>query len=134
MLSGSRLIIFGAVRFFQLLKRFAKNLNHRFSRNEVIRLTLHAFRGATPDQIAREQELSKPNIPHYFPGKEETLGYVSCKPEMSSEFPRANRLFANKILQGAPMSGPGLEADMRPLVDCLPALIEEGPARLIHFP
>jgi len=44
------------------------------------------------------------------------------------------RLFANKILQGAPMSGPGLEADMRPLVDCLPALIEEGPARLIHFP
>ena len=109
MLSGSRLIIFGAVRFFQLLKRFAKNLNHRFSRNEVIRLTLHAFRGATPDQIAREEELSKPNIPHYFPGKEEILGYVGCKPEMSCEFPRANGCSPTRSSKAHRCPGRGLK-------------------------
>lgn len=89
------------------------------------------FRGATLDQIAETAGLSKPNLLYYYPSKEaihvallselmdtwldplremnpagepvaELLGYVRRKLEMSRDFPRESRLFANEILQGAP--------------------------------
>ncbi|WP_135504249.1 TetR family transcriptional regulator C-terminal domain-containing protein [Roseovarius aestuariivivens] len=113
----------------------------------------HGFRGATLDQIARAAGLSKPNILYYFAGKEEIhvtlltalmdtwlapmreidpdgepleelLRYVKRKLEMSRAYPRESRLFANEILQGAPMIGEGLKADLKPLVDRTAQLIE----------
>lgn len=113
----------------------------------------HGFRGATLDQIAAEAGLSKPNILYYFEGKEdihvtllnqlmdtwldplreldsesepleEILRYVHRKLEMSEEFPRESRLFANEILQGAPRIGPHLEAGLKPLFDEKVAVIQ----------
>ena len=113
----------------------------------------HGFRGATLDQIAGAAELSKPNILYYFSGKEdihvtllnglmdtwlaplrevdpqgdplaEILRYVHRKLEMSREFPRESRLFANEILQGAPRIGPHLETGLRPLVDTTADMID----------
>src|SRR5690606_26558775 len=89
----------------------------------------HGFRGATLDQIAEVAGLSKPNLLYYFPSKEaihvtllsqlldtwlaplraldpmgdprtEILGYVRRKLDLSRDFPRESRLFANEILQG----------------------------------
>jgi len=111
------------------------------------------FRGATLDQIAAAAGLSKPNILYYFAGKEEIhvtllaglmdtwlaplrkidpkgdpleemLRYVHRKLEMSREYPRESRLFANEILQGAPRMGPHLETDLKPLVDRMADVIE----------
>ncbi|WP_299350913.1 TetR family transcriptional regulator C-terminal domain-containing protein [uncultured Shimia sp.] len=113
----------------------------------------HGYRGATLDQIADESGLSKPNILYYFEGKEdihvhllnqlmeswlepleqldpagdplqEILEYVQRKLEMTREFPRESRLFANEILQGAPRMGPHLQAGLKPLFDEKCALIE----------
>lgn len=113
----------------------------------------YGYRGATLDQIAAEAGLSKPNILYYFTGKEdihirllnglmdtwlapmreidpegdpleEILRYVHRKLEMSREFPRESRLFANEILQGAPRIGPHLESGLKPLVDETAALFE----------
>lgn len=113
----------------------------------------HGFRGATLDQIADEAGLSKPNILYYFDGKEdihvtlldqlmdrwlaplrevdpegdpleELMRYVHRKLEMSQEFPRESRLFANEILQGAPRIGPHLKRDLHPLVERTAALIQ----------
>ena len=119
----------------------------------------HGFRGATLDQIAEAAGLSKPNILYYFSGKEEIhvtllnglmdtwlapmreidpkgdpleeiLRYVHRKLEMSREFPRESRLFANEIIQGAPRMGPHLESGLKPLVDDTAGIIvgwiEEG--------
>ena len=112
----------------------------------------HGYRGATLDQIAEEAGLSKPNILYYFEGKEdihvtllnqlmetwldplkamdpdgdplaEILAYVHRKLEMSRDFPRESRLFANEILQGAPRMEPHLISDLKPLVDKKTALI-----------
>ena len=95
----------------------------------------HGYRGATLDQIAAQAGLSKPNILYYFTGKEdihvtllnqlmdrwldplrhidahgepleEILRYLRRKLDMSREFPRESRLFANEIIQGAPRMGP----------------------------
>jgi len=113
----------------------------------------HGYRGATLDQIAACAGLSKPNILYYFTGKEEIhitllnglmdtwlapmreidpagdpleeiLRYVHRKLEMSREFPRESRLFANEIIQGAPRIGPHLEAGLKPLVDETAALLQ----------
>ena len=113
----------------------------------------HGYRGATLDQIAREAGLSKPNILYYFEGKEdihvtllnqlmdawldplrrvdpegepleEILRYVHRKLEMSREFPRESRLFANEVLQGAPRMGPHLQTGLKALVDDSALLIE----------
>ncbi|MCZ0812546.1 MAG: TetR family transcriptional regulator C-terminal domain-containing protein [Pseudomonadota bacterium] len=113
----------------------------------------HGYRGATLDQIAEASGLSKPNILYYFTGKEEIhvsllnqlmdawlaplhevdaagdplaeiLTYVHRKLEMSREFPRESRLFANEILQGAPRIAPHLDAVLRPLVADKAALIQ----------
>ncbi|TCL08435.1 TetR family transcriptional regulator [Shimia isoporae] len=106
----------------------------------------YGYRGATLDQIAEQAGLSKPNILYYFDGKEdihvqllnqlmeswldplehmdpdgepltEILAYVRRKLEMTREFPRESRLFANEILQGAPRMGPHLESGLKPLFE-----------------
>jgi len=103
------------------------------------------FRGATLDQIALAAGLSKPNLLYYFPSKEaihaalvetmldtwldplrdmdpdgdpvaEVLTYVRRKLELSRDFPRESRLFANEILQGAPRIRAALEGDLAALV------------------
>lgn len=112
----------------------------------------YGFRGATLDQIAQASGLSKPNLLYYFPSKEaihaallsqlldtwldplraldpegdpreELLGYVRRKLQMSRDFPRESRLFANEILQGAPRFMDVIEGELKPLVDEKAAVI-----------
>jgi TetR/AcrR family transcriptional regulator len=104
------------------------------------------FRGATIDQIAEAAGMSKPNLLYYFPRKEEIYNrlltgmldtwlqplrelddvgdpvaeirsYIRRKLEMSRDFPRQSRLFANEMLQGAPRMLDLLETDLKALVD-----------------
>jgi TetR/AcrR family transcriptional regulator len=104
------------------------------------------FRGATLDQIATAAGLSKPNVLYYFASKEaiytellsvlldtwldplraidpegdpveEIVAYVLRKLQMSREFPRQSRLFANEIVQGAPRILDQIEGPLRELVD-----------------
>ncbi|WP_347310273.1 TetR family transcriptional regulator C-terminal domain-containing protein [Defluviimonas sp. SAOS-178_SWC] len=106
----------------------------------------HGFRGATLDQIAEVAGLSKPNLLYYFPSKEaihvellstlmdawldplraldpagdpveEILGYMRRKLELSRDYPRESRLFANEVLQGAPRMMEALRGDLKSLVD-----------------
>lgn len=106
----------------------------------------HGFRGATLDQIADGAGLSKPNLLYYFPSKEsvhaallnqllrtwldplramnpngepvaEIMAYVRRKLELSRDFPRESRLFANEMLQGAPRMRAVIEGDLKTLVD-----------------
>lgn len=112
----------------------------------------HGYRGATLDQIAETAGLSKPNILYYFSGKEEIhvtllnrlmkawldpliamndggepldelLAYIRRKLQMSRDYPRESRLFANEIIQGAPRMAPHLESGLKPLFDRKCALI-----------
>jgi TetR/AcrR family transcriptional regulator len=112
----------------------------------------HGFRGATLDMIAAEAGLSKPNLLYYFPSKEaihvdapepvdghlarpaarprsagdpvaEILAYVRRKLQMSRDFPRESRLFANEIVQGAPRMQAALATDLKTLVDDKAAVI-----------
>ncbi len=111
------------------------------------------FRGSTIDQIAKAAGLSKPNLLYYFPSKdaihaellsglmdswldpmralnaegdpkEEILSYVRRKLQMSRDFPRESRLFANEIIQGAPRILPAIEGELRDLVDEKSAIIQ----------
>lgn len=104
------------------------------------------FRGATLDAIAVEAGLSKPNLLYYFASKEdihitlleglvdtwlaplrtldasgdpleELLAYVRRKLQMSRDYPRESRLFAQEIVQGAPRMHAGLYSDLKTLVD-----------------
>ncbi|MDE4304260.1 TetR family transcriptional regulator C-terminal domain-containing protein [Phaeobacter gallaeciensis] len=113
----------------------------------------HGFRGATVDQIAGEAGLSKPNLLYYFPSKEaiftallselldtwldplreldpegepleEMLAYVQRKLQMSQDFPRESRLFANEIVQGAPRMLEALSTDLKQLVEEKAAVIQ----------
>ena len=106
----------------------------------------HGFRGATLDQIAAAAGLSKPNVLYYFASKEaiytalvsgmletwldplrdidpkgepveEVMGYVLRKLQMSLEYPRESRLFANEIVQGAPLIIDQIEGPLKDLVD-----------------
>lgn len=112
----------------------------------------YGFRGATLDQIAEVAGLSKPNLLYYFPSKEamhqalltrllstwldplrdmkaggdpltEILGYVRRKVELSRDYPRESRLFANEILQGAPRMREAIEGELKSLVDEKAALL-----------
>ncbi len=105
----------------------------------------HGFRGATLDQIAEVAGLSKPNLLYYFPSKEaihqtlltrlldtwldplremdasgepvaEIMAYVRRKLELSRDYPRESRLFANEILQGAPRMRAAIEGELTDLV------------------
>ena len=108
--------------------------------------SVHGFRGATIDQIAEAAGMSKPNLLYYFPRKEEIhkrliaemldiwlaplrefsadgdpvpeiRSYIRRKLEMSRDFPRQSRLFANEVLQGAPRIFDMLAGDLKALVD-----------------
>ena len=107
----------------------------------------------TIDQIAEAAGMSKPNLLYYFKSKEdihapllarildtwlqplreldekgdplpELQSYIRRKLEMSRDFPRQSRLFANEILQGAPRIMPMLEGELKALVDEKAAIIE----------
>jgi TetR/AcrR family transcriptional regulator len=45
------------------------------------------------------------------------MGYVHRKLQMSRDFPRESRLFANEILQGAPRIMEAITGDLKTLVD-----------------
>lgn len=104
------------------------------------------FRGSTLDQIAEASGLSKPNVLYYFKSKEaiytvllerqlatwldplkaldpkgdpitEILAYTQRKLDLSRDFPRESRLFANEIIQGAPRIGNALSGELKTLVD-----------------
>ena len=110
------------------------------------------FRGSTLDQIAKTSGLSKPNLLYYFPSKEaihvellsclmdtwlnplrdldpagdpkaEILAYMRRKLEMSRNYPRESRLFANEILQGAPRIMDTLKGELKALTDEKSAVI-----------
>jgi TetR/AcrR family transcriptional regulator len=112
------------------------------------------FRGSTIDEIADAAGMSKPNLLYYFRGKEEIYTtllhrlldawlaplmeldaagdpaeelrrYIRRKIEMSRDFPRESRLFANEILQGAPRIMPMLTDELKPLVDKQAAIIRQ---------
>ena len=111
------------------------------------------FRGATLDQIANTAGLSKPNLLYYFSSKDaiytellsglletwldplraidpdgdpisEIVGYVMRKLQMSRDFPRESRLFANEIVQGAPRIIDQIEGPLRALVDDSSAMLQ----------
>ena len=106
----------------------------------------HGFRGATLDMIAAQAGLSKPNLLYYFASKEaihvslpsqlmdtwldplraldaqgdpvaELRAYMRRKLELSRDFSRESRLFANEIVQGAPHMQAALATDLKTLVD-----------------
>lgn len=106
----------------------------------------NGFRGATIDQIAEAAGMSKPNLLYYFRTKEaiyrtllesmlftwleplkaldaegdpeaEIRSYIRRKLEMSRDFPRESRLFANEMLQGAPHIEDDLTGPLKALVD-----------------
>ena len=113
----------------------------------------HGFRGSTVDQIASAAGLSKPNLLYYYPSKEaiftelmeglldtwldplrrldpsgdpltEILAYVQRKLQMSRDFPRESRLYANEIVQGAPRLHNTLATDLKQLVEEKSAVLE----------
>ncbi len=108
--------------------------------------SVYGFRGSTLDQIAEVAGMSKPNLLYYFPRKQdihrrliqdllvtwlaplraidadgdpvpEIRSYIRRKIEMSRDFPRESRLFANEMLQGAPHIIDMIEIDLKALVD-----------------
>jgi TetR/AcrR family transcriptional regulator len=111
------------------------------------------YRGATVDQIAALAGMTKPNLLYYFRRKEdiylavlerthemwleplehldpagdpatEIAAYVDRKLEMSRDNPKASRLFAMEILQGAPVLGATLSGRLKTLVDEKAAVIQ----------
>lgn len=113
----------------------------------------NGFRGATLDQIADVSGLSKPNILYYFAGKEdiyvtvlnqmvtswsdplrafdadgepisEIIGYIERKMEMTRQFPRESRLFANEIIQGGSRVMDHNVAVIKPLFEETAAVIQ----------
>jgi TetR/AcrR family transcriptional regulator len=106
----------------------------------------YGFRGATIDQIAALAGMTKPNLLYYFRRKDdiylavlrrtldmwlmplEVLGndgdpaveiadYIERKLEMSRDNPKASRLFAMEIMQGAPILHEVLTGPLKRLVD-----------------
>jgi len=113
----------------------------------------YGFRGATVDQIAALAGMTKPNLLYYFRRKQdiylavlnrthemwlqplehlsaegdpatEIAAYVDRKLEMSRDNPKASRLFAMEIIQGAPILGSILRDRLKRLVDDKAAVIE----------
>lgn len=106
----------------------------------------YGFRGTTLDQIALRAEMSKPNLLYYFKSKEDiyeavlekTLAewlapltgldadgepleeirkYIAAKIALSERNPKASRLFATEVLQGAPSVGGVLSGPLKKIVD-----------------
>ncbi len=112
----------------------------------------HGFRGATVDQIAERAGMTKPNLLYYFRRKRdiylavlnrthemwlqplealvaegdpatEIADYIDRKLEMARDNPKASRLFAMEIIQGAPVLGDVLAGRLKTLVDDKAAII-----------
>lgn len=106
----------------------------------------NGFKGSTLDQIARRAGMSKPNLLYYYGNKQalylaalgrtldvwleplkefdpegepdaQIRGYIRRKLELSRSHPLASRVFANEIIQGAPVLGPVLRENLRVIVD-----------------
>jgi TetR/AcrR family transcriptional regulator len=113
----------------------------------------YGFRGATVDQIAVLAGMTKPNLLYYFRRKEdiylavlnrthemwlqplehlsatgepaaEIAAYIDRKLEMSRDNPKASRLFAMEIIQGAPVLHDVLAGRLKDLVDEKAAVIQ----------
>ena len=112
----------------------------------------YGFRGATVDQIATAAGMTKPNLLYYFrrkrdiylavlnrthemwlqplealsyagDPKREIAAYIDRKLEMARDKPKASRLFAMEIIQGAPVLGEILSRRLKALVDEKAAII-----------
>ncbi|MEM7257972.1 MAG: TetR family transcriptional regulator C-terminal domain-containing protein [Pseudomonadota bacterium] len=106
----------------------------------------YGYRGSTVIQIAERAQMSKANLLYYYNSKsdiyievlentlsawlepltdlqvdgdpaEQIWAYTQTKLTLSKESPEASRLFANEILQGAPMIKEFLQVDLKQLVD-----------------
>ena len=117
----------------------------------------YGFRGATIDQIATVAGMTKPNLLYYFRRKEdiyvavlnrtlemwlqplealdphgdpakEIAAYIDRKLELSRDNPKASRVFAMEIMQGAPMLGGVLRGRLKKLVDEKAAVIRRWTA------
>ncbi len=104
------------------------------------------FRGASIDEIAARAGMSKPNLHYYFkrktdlylavlhrilniwlepleeldptaPPEQELRRYIALKLKASREHPTASRVFANEIIQGAPVLKDYLEGHLREVVE-----------------
>ncbi|MEP3279614.1 MAG: TetR family transcriptional regulator C-terminal domain-containing protein [Stappiaceae bacterium] len=111
------------------------------------------FRGATIDVIATRAGMSKPNMLYYYKSKkdiylavleqtlkdwltplveldpagdpqEEISSYIRRKLELSRQHPKASRLFAQEILNGAPHIQPVLSGSLKELVERKCAVIQ----------
>jgi TetR/AcrR family transcriptional regulator len=112
----------------------------------------YGFRGATVDQIAAVAGMTKPNLLYYFRRKrdiylavlnrthemwlqpleamtydgepgQEIADYIDRKLEMARDNPKASRLFAMEIIQGAPVLSDVLTGRLKVLVDEKAAII-----------
>ena len=112
----------------------------------------YGFRGATVDQIAEVAGMTKPNLLYYFrrkrdiylavlnrthemwlqplealtadgDPKREIADYIDRKLEMARDNPKASRLFAMEVIQGAPVLGDVLTGRLKTLVDDKAAII-----------
>jgi TetR/AcrR family transcriptional regulator len=112
----------------------------------------YGFHGATVERVASLAEMSQPNVHHYFKTKAdlyiavldqtleiwmEPLGglnpdgepeaelrsYIARKMELARQLPQASRIFANEILQGAPVLGPHLKSQVKSAVDAWAVVI-----------
>ncbi|MEP0519083.1 MAG: TetR family transcriptional regulator C-terminal domain-containing protein [Hyphomicrobiales bacterium] len=106
----------------------------------------NGFRGATVDQLAKAAGMTKPNLLYYYRSKkdlyiavlelvlarwldplerldpdgdpaEQILTYMRAKLAMSKERPEDSRLYANEILNGAPLLGEVLTGHLKELVE-----------------
>ncbi|ASJ71725.1 HTH-type transcriptional regulator RutR [Granulosicoccus antarcticus IMCC3135] len=113
----------------------------------------NGYRGSTVDQIALTAGMSKANVLYYFKKKEDIYAavlartltvwldplesldpdgdpieelwkYARQKLHLSRDAPYASRLFANEILQGAPVIRPFLDNELKTLVDAKCAIIQ----------
>ena len=113
----------------------------------------YGFRGSTLDQISVASGISKPNLLYYFESKEamhralltrlldtwldplramnpdgepldEITNYVRLKLHMARDYPRESRLFANEIINGAPVIRSVLAGELKDLVNDKAALME----------
>ncbi len=125
----------------------------------------YGFRGATIDQIAEMAGMSKPNLLYYFKTKkeiylavleqtlnkwlqslqdwlvtgtpEETItNYIDKKFEFSRDHAAGSRVFANEIMEGAPVLKTLLGEDLKRLVDentrVIKGWVNEGSIRPIE--
>ncbi len=113
----------------------------------------NGYRGSTVDQIAQTASMSKANVLYYFRKKEDIYAavlartltvwldplkeldpngdpieelwqYAQQKLLLSRDAPHASRLFANEILQGAPVIRPFLDNELKSLVEAKCEIIQ----------